>query len=115
MEAVMFFGEEVPAVDAAAIPDGAYLLDVREPAEWQAGHIPNAVHIPMGQLSDRAGEIPRDCDVYVVCRSGVRSAQVTVALNNAGWLARNADGGMERWADAARPMVSENGQPPYVA
>jgi rhodanese-related sulfurtransferase len=111
----MIFGEEVPAVDAAAVPDGAYLLDVREPDEWQAGHIPDAVHIPMGQLSERASEIPRDSDVYVVCRSGARSAQVTVALNNAGWQAKNIDGGMQRWAEVAKPMVSETANPPFVA
>jgi rhodanese-related sulfurtransferase len=115
MEDVMIFGEDVPAVDAAAVPDGAYLLDVREPDEWQAGHIPEAVHIPMRELSERAGEIPRDADVYVVCRSGARSAQVTVALNNAGWQARNVDGGMQRWAEASRPMVSETGTTPFVA
>src|ERR671915_941721 len=115
MEPVMIFGEDVPAVDAAAVPDGAYLLDVREPDEWQAGHIPEAVHIPMRELSERAGEIPRDADVYVVCRSGARSAQVTVALNNAGWQARNVDGGMQRWAAASRPMVSETGSAPVVA
>jgi rhodanese-related sulfurtransferase len=115
MEGVMIFGEDVPAVDAAAVPDGAYLLDVREPDEWQAGHIPDAVHIPMRELGDRAGEIPRAADVYVVCRSGMRSAQVTVALNNAGWQARNVDGGMQRWAEVSRPMISETGATPFVA
>jgi rhodanese-related sulfurtransferase len=111
----MIFGEDLPAVDAAIVPEGVYLLDVREPEEWQAGHVPGAVHIPMGQLSERAGEIPRDADVYVICRSGARSAQVTAALNNAGWVARNVDGGMERWAQAARPMISETGGEPFVA
>jgi rhodanese-related sulfurtransferase len=111
----MNFGDEVPAADAAAVPDGAYLLDVREPDEWQAGHVPDAVHIPMGQLQERAGEIPQDTEVYVICRSGARSAQVTVALNNAGWQAKNVDGGMQRWAQVDRPMVSETGADPFVA
>jgi rhodanese-related sulfurtransferase len=111
----MNFGDEVPAADAAAVPDGAYLLDVREPDEWQAGHVPDAVHIPMGQLQERAGEIPQAAEVYVICRSGARSAQVTVALNNAGWQAKNVDGGMQRWAEANRPMVSETGADPFVA
>ncbi|RAY14919.1 rhodanese-like domain-containing protein [Actinomadura craniellae] len=109
------FGEDVPAVDAAQVPQQAYLLDVREPDEWQAGHVPDAVHIPMGELSDRAAEIPRDQDVYVICRSGMRSAQVTVALNNAGWQARNVDGGMMGWAAAGRPMATDHGAEPYVA
>jgi rhodanese-related sulfurtransferase len=111
----MIFGEDVPAVDAADVPAGAYLLDVREPDEWAAGHAPDAVHIPMSELGDRAGEVPQDTDVYVVCRSGARSAQVTVALNNAGWQARNVDGGMKRWAESGRAMTAETGGEPYVA
>jgi rhodanese-related sulfurtransferase len=112
---VMIFGEEVPAIDAAEVPDEAYLLDVRQPEEWEAGHAPSAVHIPMGEISDRAAEVPRERDVYVICRSGARSAQVTVALNNAGWQARNVDGGMKRWAEAGRQMISGSGAPPFVA
>ena len=111
----MIFGEDVPAVDAADVPTGAYLLDVREDDEWAAGHAPDAVHIAMSELGDRAGEIPQDADVYVICRSGVRSAQVTVALNNAGWQARNVDGGMKRWAEAGRAMITDSGADPYVA
>ncbi|MEU5881105.1 rhodanese-like domain-containing protein [Spirillospora sp. NPDC047279] len=109
------FGDDVPAVDAAEVPEGAYLLDVREQHEWDAGHAPGAAHISMAELSDRAGEIPRDQDVYVICRSGARSAQVTVALNQAGWLAKNVDGGMKRWAEAGRPMEGDAAGPPYVA
>jgi rhodanese-related sulfurtransferase len=111
----MIFGEHVPAVDAVDVPGDAYLLDVREHEEWEAGHAPAAVHIPMGELSDRAGEIPRDQDVYVICRSGARSAQVTVALNHAGWQAKNVGGGMKEWADTGRPMVTDSGGEPYVA
>ncbi|WP_019633640.1 rhodanese-like domain-containing protein [Actinomadura atramentaria] len=110
----MFLGEDVPAVDAAEVPADAYLLDVREQDEWIAGHAPEAVHIPMRDLGDRAAEIPRDREVFVICRSGGRSAQVTVALNQAGWLARNVAGGMQRWAQAGRPMDSELGGPPQV-
>lgn len=111
----MIFGDDVPAIDAAEVPQDAYLLDVREPDEWRAGHAPGAVHIPLGQLTDRAAEVPRDQDVYVVCRSGARSAQVTVALNNAGWQARNVDGGMKRWVESGRPLVSDDETEPYVA
>ncbi|TDD93412.1 rhodanese-like domain-containing protein [Actinomadura rubrisoli] len=109
------FGDDVPAVIAADVPQDAYLLDVREQDEWDAGHAPEAVHIPMGQLSDRAGEVPRDQEIFVICRSGARSAQVTVALNQAGWLARNVDGGMKGWAEAGRPMENGGEGPPYVA
>jgi rhodanese-related sulfurtransferase len=111
----MFFGEDVPSAKAVDVPQDAYLLDVREYDEWEAGHAPAAVHIPMGELGERAAEIPRDREVYVICRSGMRSAQVTVALNNGGWTARNVDGGMQAWAGAGRPMVAESGPGPYVA
>jgi rhodanese-related sulfurtransferase len=115
MESVMNFGEQVPAVEAAAVPADAYLLDVREPDEWRAGHAPEAVHIPMSQLRDRADEVPRDQDVYVICRVGGRSAQVTQALINAGWAAANVDGGMIAWAHHGRPIVTDDGSDPYVA
>ncbi|MFC0040622.1 rhodanese-like domain-containing protein [Actinomadura rayongensis] len=111
----MFIGDDVPAVDAAEVPADAYLLDVREQDEWVAGHAPEAVHIPMRHLSDRASEIPRDREIYVICRSGGRSAQVTVALNQAGWLARNVAGGMQRWEQAGRPMDTDLDGPPHVA
>lgn len=111
----MIFGEEVPAIDAASVPAEAYLLDVREPGEWAAGHAPEAVHIPMNELTDRAAEIPREREVYVICRSGGRSAQVTIALNNAGWQALNVAGGMQSWEAAGRPMMSESDSPPFVA
>lgn len=115
MGGVMIFGEDVPGVGAADVPEDGYLLDVREQDEWDAGHAPEAVHVPMRQLGDRAGEIPRDREVFVICRSGHRSAQVTVALNQAGWLARNVEGGMKSWAEAGRPMEGTGDVPPYVA
>lgn len=111
----MFFEQSVPAVGVTELPQDAYLLDVREREEWDAGHAPSAVHIPMSELNERVAEIPRDREVYVVCRSGGRSAQVTAALNRVGWTARNVDGGMRQWAAAGLPMVSETAQEPYVA
>ncbi|MDL4773573.1 MULTISPECIES: rhodanese-like domain-containing protein [Thermomonosporaceae] len=112
----MNFGDDVPAVDAADVPQDAYLLDVREQEEWDAGHAPGAVHIPMSRLGDRAAEVPQDREVYVICRSGARSAQVTVALNQAGWLAKNVDGGMKRWAELGRPVENGgDGPPPFIA
>lgn len=111
----MFFTEGLPSTEARAVPEGAFVLDVREPDEWCAGHVPGAVHIPLNELPVRAAEIPQDVDVYVICRSGGRSAHATMALNRAGWRATNIDGGMYAWAAAGRPMVSETGDPPTVA
>jgi rhodanese-related sulfurtransferase len=112
---VNFFDQQLPAVTVGTLPDDAYLLDVREDDEWRAGHAPDAVHIPLSELNARAGEVPNDRDVYVICRSGHRSAQAVAAFNNAGWKTSNVDGGMHAWADADRPMVSESGSEPFVA
>ncbi|HEY6276064.1 MAG TPA: rhodanese-like domain-containing protein [Streptosporangiaceae bacterium] len=106
--------EDVSQVPAAQVPDGAFLLDVREPDEWEAGHVPGALHIPLGQLSARAGEIGRDREVYVICRSGHRSGRAARALAGAGWQVHNVAGGMTGWQAAGRPMTSDDGQP-YVA
>jgi rhodanese-related sulfurtransferase len=105
-------GSEVQAPD---VPDGAWLLDVREPAEWTAGHVPWARHIPIGQVGARSTEIPQDQVVYVICRSGARSAHVVQALAGAGWQAVNVAGGMQDWAAAGRPMISDSGSDPVVA
>jgi rhodanese-related sulfurtransferase len=97
------------------VPDDAWLLDVREPDEWTAGHVPGAVHIPLGQLNTRSAEIPQDETIYVICRSGVRSARVVDALAGAGWRAINVAGGMQDWAAAGRPMICDSGADPIVA
>jgi rhodanese-related sulfurtransferase len=105
----------VPDVPAAGLPEGVFLLDVREDDEWAAGHAPDAVHIPLGQLGSRADQVPRDRDVYVICRSGGRSAYAAQALGANGWTVINVADGMQGWESAGRPMVSESGQPPFVA
>jgi rhodanese-related sulfurtransferase len=102
----------VPTVSVAGLPEDAVLLDVRENDEWAAGHAPQAVHVPMGQVPQRLDELATtfsDHPVHVVCRSGGRSARVTAYLTQAGWDAVNVDGGMRAWAAAGRPMVAEVG------
>jgi rhodanese-related sulfurtransferase len=107
--------ESSAEVSAASVPDGIWLLDVREDDEWSAGHAPGATHIPLGQLTNRATEVPRDETIYVICRSGGRSARAAFALAGAGWDAVNVAGGMQDWAAAGRPMVADSGAVPYVA
>ena len=67
----------VPEIDlntfAAAHAAGASVLDVREPFEYVAGHVPGAVHIPLGELGARYTELAQDRPLYVICRSGNRS------------------------------------------
>jgi rhodanese-related sulfurtransferase len=108
-------GHGLPGVPAAEVPDQAYLVDVREDDEWVAGHAPGAQHIPLGTLNERSGQIPQDRDVYVICRSGGRSARATQALIAAGWQALNVSDGMQGWESAGREMISESGAPPFVA
>lgn len=99
---------EVGVAAAAELRDGgAFVLDVREPDEWLAGHIPGAVHIPLGELAERVAEVPADRTVVVVCRSGNRSAQGREILRAAG-LPRvtSMAGGMLDWAAAGLPVVT---------
>jgi rhodanese-related sulfurtransferase len=102
-------------VPAASVPDGAWLLDVREDDEWAAGYAPGARHIPLGQLGARSTEVPRDETIYVICRSGMRSGRAAQALTAAGWEAINVAGGMQDWAAAGRPMTTDSGAAPFVA
>jgi rhodanese-related sulfurtransferase len=107
--------DAVPEVLSADLPAGAFLLDVREDDEWTAGHAPGAVHVRLGDLGGRAGELPRDRELYVICRSGTRSAYAAQALAGAGFSTVNVADGMTGWAVAGRPMISEDGAEPYVA
>jgi rhodanese-related sulfurtransferase len=102
-------------VTPTQIEPDVYLLDVREPDEWDAGHAPGAHHLPMMEIPARMAEVPADVDVVVVCRSGARSGRVVSYLIGNGWdNVRNLDGGMQSWAAAGRDVVSENGQPARV-
>jgi rhodanese-related sulfurtransferase len=96
---------------------GAIVLDVREPEEWDAGHLADSVHVPMhavpAWLDARDGA--DDHAVVVVCRSGHRSAHVTAWLLQQGVPATNLDGGLLAWAVERRPLVTDDGAPPFVA
>ena len=105
----------IPAVSIDQVPDplpeGLVVVDVREPVEWAHGRIDGAVHIPLGELMERVGEVPTEGQVLVVCKVGGRSAQATGFLVQSGVEAINLDGGMLEWQGAGRPMVSDLGDP----
>ena len=101
-------------IDLANLPAGAVLLDVREDDEWAAGHAPEATHVSMTTISGRLDEVPEGDPLYVICRSGGRSARVTEFLNQNGWDAVNVVDGMMGWAQQGRPLVAESGEPPRV-
>jgi rhodanese-related sulfurtransferase len=117
---IMMYSPDVPAVGASDVGPDAAVLDVREDDEWVAGHIDGARHIPMGDLPARFGEVVDLADacptgeVVVVCRSGNRSARVVAWLARGGVDAVNLAGGMQAWAAAGRPMVSEIGGESFV-
>jgi len=67
------------------LEEGACIIDVREKEEWDAGHIKGARHIPLSELRERLDEIPNDEPVYLHCRSGQRSYNALMALQNRGW------------------------------
>ena len=105
---------DLPSVPASAVPDGATVLDVREDEEWAAGHIDGALHVPMGQVPARLAELPADTELHVVCRAGGRSARVAAWLQENGYDVVNVAGGMGAWAEAGRPMVTDDGREPTV-
>lgn len=102
----------LPSVDVAEAdrrlhddPERPVLLDVREPNEFVAVRAPGAMLLPTSTFAARIAELPSDRPLFVICRTGVRSAAVT------GYLARtgrggvfNVTGGMDAWEQAGLPV-----------
>ncbi len=85
--------------------EGVFFLDVREQSEWDAFHIPNTILIPLGELSSRLDELPRDQQIVVVCRSGNRSQIGRDTLLQAGFTnVTSVTGGVTEWSDAGYPI-----------
>jgi rhodanese-related sulfurtransferase len=98
-----------PAQAGAALAGGAVAIDVREPQEWDAGHLDGAILIPLGELQARAGELPRDRPLVIVCRTGARSGYAADALVAAGYDAGNLAGGLFAWNAAGLPLTPAGG------
>lgn len=96
---------EVSVQEAATLRDeGAFVLDVREPEEWNEFHIPGATLIPLGELPDRLSEVPQDQQIVVVCRSGNRSQQGRDILLSAGFeQVTSMAGGVSQWRSEGYP------------
>lgn len=99
---------EISIAEALAKRDsGAFILDVRQPEEWNEAHIPDSTLIPLDQLASRISELPRDQEIVVVCRSGNRSAQGRDILLQAGFSnVTSMAGGLNQWKAAGYPTVS---------
>ena len=79
------------------------LIDVREAYEFEAGHVPGAVNLPMSTLGEHLHELP-DGAFDVICQVGGRSARVVEALQSRGYDATNVEGGTGEWAAAGYPI-----------
>ncbi|HMA35205.1 MAG TPA: rhodanese-like domain-containing protein [Chloroflexia bacterium] len=88
------------------------VLDVREPDEWDEGHIPGAHWIPLGELEDRFAELDPGQEWVCVCHLGQRSAMAAELLQQEGLRAANLAGGMAAWEQQALPIETGRGTPP---
>lgn len=88
--------ELAAAISAALVP----LVDVRQPEEYEAGHVPGAKLIPLADVVARVGEIPAEGPVYVICQSGSRSQRAADYFRGLGIEAYNVSGGTKAWVDA---------------
>ena len=92
-------------IDELAALDGVTLIDVREPWEFEAGHLPSARNIPMSSFIERVDEVPRDETVYLICESGYRSMQVAQWLEQQGVEVVNVLGGTAAWRASGREIA----------
>jgi len=89
----------------------AAIVDVREPGEFKAGHIPNARNIPVGQIKERSKDLEKlkSRPVLLVCQSGSRSTQVSAGLQKEGFGELVAlAGGMAAWQQAGMPVEKDS-------
>lgn len=99
-------GEEVSIEELEeARRAGGLVVDVRQPEEYESGHLPGAWLVPMGDVVARAGEVPLGQPVYVICATGVRSLKVARFYRSRGIDAWSVAGGTQEWAESGRPVV----------
>jgi rhodanese-related sulfurtransferase len=87
--------------------EDAYIVDVREPDEYAAGHLPDAKNIPVAKLAERIGELEKfkDKPIIVCCASGMRSSKACAELKKQGFEKLfNLTGGIDAWVGAGYPV-----------
>src|SRR5439155_16725769 len=101
----------VPVIDVTQLRERLeqeprpFLLDVREPWEYQDGHVPGARLIPLGELEQRVNEVPRDRPILAICHSGQRSLAAAGYLRHLGYTSvSNVDGGTAAWIERDYPV-----------
>jgi rhodanese-related sulfurtransferase len=103
----------VPEIDVHQLArlrqEGAVLLDVRNPDEWDEARVPGAPLIPLGELAERIDEVPGGEPLFVICAVGARSAKAAEFLRGKGIDAVNVAGGTRSWIEAGYPTDSGPG------
>lgn len=105
------YPREISVEEAVAKRDaGAFVLDVRQPEEWNEFHVPDSTLIPLAELASRVDELPKDQEIVIVCRSGNRSAQGRDILLDAGFTqVTSMAGGLTQWrAGGIRQSAGRN-------
>jgi rhodanese-related sulfurtransferase len=105
----------ITEIDLAAAQNAmqhSLLLDVREPAEFDAGHMPGAINIPRGLLEFKIGDHPqlsqRDRDILIYCKTSGRAALAALNLQRMGYSnVQSIHGGFDAWAQANLPIERE--------
>lgn len=97
--------------------DQVQIVDVREPYEWEAGHIEGSVHIPLAQVmaGQEQGRLDPSQPVVLVCKSGNRSELAALMLQARGFKAENFEGGTESWVALGLPLLASDGSAGQVA
>ncbi len=108
--------DDQPQIDPTSIPDDAVILDVRNDDEWELGHAPGAIHIPLHDLPARLADLPDPDDgtLAVTCRGGGRASRAVAWLNANGFDAANLTDGMLGWKAAGRSLVTDGDHAPDV-
>jgi rhodanese-related sulfurtransferase len=101
---------DVPEIDVDALAklhaEGATVIDVRNPDEYEAGHVPGARLIPLPEVADRVAEVPAGEPVYVICAMGGRSRRACEFLLGQGRDVTNIAGGTNGWIEAGQPVTA---------
>lgn len=101
---------QISAAEAKELSDsGAQLVDVRTEAEYEAGHIPGARHIPVADVQRESATLDSDRPVLLYCRTGNRSGPPADAFAASGWDAHSIEGGLAAWAEAGLELEPEDG------
>ncbi len=90
---------------AGALAEGAAVLDVRMPDEYEESHVPGALLVPLPELPERVAEVPDGDPLYVICRSGARSKSACELLVGHGRTVANVSGGTLAWIESGRPVA----------